>query len=372
MAALNFEIKPNPSPRDAAERNAILANPGFGQHFTDHMVLIDWDAQQGWHNARVEAYGPIPMDPSTSVLHYGQSIFEGMKAYRHDDGSIVSFRPDQNAKRFQRSAERIAMPFLPEDLFLEAVRQLVDIDQEWVPAAGSEESLYLRPLMFATEQTLGVHPSNSYTFLLIASPAGSYFSGGINPVTVWLSHEYVRACPGGTGAAKFAGNYAASLAAQAEAEKHGCDQVVWLDAIERTYIEEMGGMNLAFIYGTGDDASNLKLVTPALSGSLLPGITRDSLLTVAEDMGMHVEQSRVSTADWENDAVSGEMSEAFACGTAAVITPVGTVHYRDGSFQINGATTGEWTMKLRERLTGIQHGTVADTHGWVHTLVPAT
>ncbi|MDO5731924.1 branched-chain amino acid aminotransferase [Corynebacterium sphenisci] len=371
MAALDFDIRPNPAPHSAAEREAILANPGFGRHFTDHMVRIDWDVERGWHDARVEAYGPLTMDPASSVLHYGQSIFEGLKAYRHPDGSIVTFRPEQNARRFQRSAARIAMPELPEEVFLEAVRLLVDIDRDWVPAAGGEESLYLRPVMFATERTLGVHPSVSYSFILMASPAGAYFSGGIAPVTVWLSHEYVRACPGGTGDAKFAGNYAASLAAQAEAEKHGCDQVVWLDAIERTWIEEMGGMNLAFIYGEGADPAGITLVTPALSGSLLPGITRDSLLTVAADMGLTVAEKRVSTADWANDAASGAMSEAFACGTAAVITPVGTVAHREGRFEINGAATGEWTMRLRERLTGIQHGDVEDVHGWVRRLVPA-
>ena len=369
MAATTFDIVRNEDPRSDEERARILAKPGFGQHFTDHMVRIDWDADRGWHSARVEAYGPLTMDPASSVLHYGQAIFEGLKAYRHADGSIVTFRPEQNARRFQRSAARMAMPELPEELFLEAVRLLVDVDQAWVPKAGGEESLYLRPMLIATEQTLGVHPSTSYSFLLIASPAGAYFTGGINPVKVWLSHEYVRACPGGTGDAKFAGNYAASLAAQAQAEEKGCDQVVWLDAIERTWIEEMGGMNLAFLYPDNEAEAGVKLVTPALSGSLLPGITRDSLLTVARDMGMDVEERRVSTADWENDATSGKMSETFACGTAAVITPVGEVDSRDGSFKINGGETGEWTMKLRERLTGIQRGDVPDEHGWLHTLV---
>ncbi|MFD5867721.1 branched-chain amino acid aminotransferase [Corynebacterium sp. NPDC060344] len=371
MAATTFDIVRNEDPRSDEERTRILAKPGFGQHFTDHMVRIDWDADRGWHSPRVEAYGPLTMDPASSVLHYGQAIFEGLKAYRHADGSIVTFRPEQNARRFQRSAARIAMPELPEELFLEAVRLLVDIDQAWVPAAGGEESLYLRPMLIATEQTLGVHPSTSYSFLLIASPAGAYFTGGINPVKVWLSHEYVRACPGGTGDAKFAGNYAASLAAQAQAEEKGCDQVVWLDALERTWIEEMGGMNLAFLYPDNEAEAGVKLVTPALSGSLLPGITRDSLLTVAADMGMDVEERRVSTADWESDATSGKMSETFACGTAAVITPVGEVDSRDGSFTINGGETGEWTMKLRERLTGIQRGDVPDEHGWLHTLVEA-
>ncbi|MFC3849807.1 branched-chain amino acid aminotransferase [Corynebacterium hansenii] len=372
MAATTFDIVRNEDPRSDEERARILANPGFGQHFTDHMVRIDYDVDRGWHSARVEPYGPLTMDPASSVLHYGQAIFEGLKAYRHADGSIVTFRPEQNARRLQRSAVRMAMPELPEEMFLEAVRLLLDVDRDWVPEAGGEEALYLRPMLIANETTLGVHPSTSYIFLLIASPAGAYFSRGINPVKVWLSHEYVRACPGGTGDAKFAGNYAASLAAQAQAEEKGCDQVVWLDAIEHTWIEEMGGMNLAFIYEDNEAEAGVKLVTPALSGSLLPGITRDSLLTVARDMGMTVEERRISTADWENDSASGKMTETFACGTAAVITPVGEVASRDGSFKINDGEIGEWTMKLRERLTGIQRGAVADEHGWVRTMVEAT
>lgn len=371
MSALEFAIERNPNPLSDAEREEILGNPGFGKHFTDHMVRIDWAADKGWHDAKLQAYGSIEMQPSSSVLHYGQSIFEGLKAYRMPDGSIVTFRPEQNARRFQRSADRIAMPQLPEETFLEAIRLLVEADAAWVPPAGGEESLYLRPIMFSTESTLGVHPSNSYTFLLIASPAGAYFSGGINPVTVWISHEYVRAAPGGTGAAKFAGNYAASLAAQQQAEEKGCDQVVWLDAVERKYIEEMGGMNLAFIYPDENADAGVRLVTPELSGSLLPGITRASLLQAAQDLGMNVEERRISTEEWKNDATSGVMSEAFACGTAAVITPVGFVKSAEGEFEINGGETGEWTMKLRERLTGIQHGEVEDTHGWIYKLVEA-
>ena len=243
---------------------------------------------------------------------------------------------------------------------------LVDIDQDWVPAAGGEESLYLRPFMIATEPSLGVRPANSYTFMLVASPAGAYFKGGINPVSVWLSEDYVRACPGGTGAAKFAGNYAASLVAQAQATEKGCDQVVWLDAIERTYVEEMGGMNLFFVYGTGNDA---RVVTPRLSGSLLPGVTRASLLQVAQDLGYSVSEELVSTESWRDDALSGAMSETFACGTAAVITPVGEVKSNHGDFTIGGGVSGEITMQLRETLTGIQRGTIDDTHGWMHTLV---
>ena len=366
MTDLVFNVERTSNPTSPERLAEILANPGFGHYRTDHMVTIDWTEDKGWHNAAVVPYAPISLDPVASVLHYGQAIFEGLKAYRQPDGSIKTFRPEANAERMQRSAERMAMPKLPTELFIESLRMLVDIDQDWVPAAGGEESLYLRPFMIATEPSLGVRPANSYTFMLVASPAGAYFKGGINPVSVWLSEDYVRACPGGTGAAKFAGNYAASLVAQAQATEKGCDQVVWLDAIERTYVEEMGGMNLFFVYGTGNDA---RVVTPRLSGSLLPGVTRASLLQVAQDLGYSVSEELVSTKSWRDDALSGAMSETFACGTAAVITPVGKVKSNHGDFTIGGGVSGEITMQLRETLTGIQRGTIDDTHGWMHTLV---
>ena len=366
MTDLVFNVERTSNPTSPERLAEILANPGFGHYRTDHMVTIDWTEDKGWHNAAVVPYAPISLDPIASVLHYGQAIFEGLKAYRQPDGSIKTFRPEANAERMQRSAERMAMPKLPTELFIESLRMLVDIDQDWVPAAGGEESLYLRPFMIATEPSLGVRPANSYTFMLVASPAGAYFKGGINPVSVWLSEDYVRACPGGTGAAKFAGNYAASLVAQAQATEKGSDQVVWLDAIERTYVEEMGGMNLFFVYGTGNDA---RVVTPRLSGSLLPGVTRASLLQVAQDLGYSVSEELVSTKSWRDDALSGAMSETFACGTAAVITPVGEVKSNHGDFTIGGGVSGEITMQLRETLTGIQRGTIDDTHGWMHTLV---
>lgn len=375
---VEFSVTRTQNPVTDEKIAEILAAPGFGKYFTDHMVAIDWNAEEGWHNARVEPYQQIQMDPASSVFHYGQAIFEGLKAYRGEGGKIVTFRPEQNARRFQNSAARMAMPELPEELFLESLRQIVDIDQRWVPQGGGEESLYLRPFMISREVGLGVHPASSYTFFVIASPAGAYFSGGINPVSVWLSTDYTRAAPGGTGAAKFAGNYAASLAAQASAEKEGCDQVVWLDANEHKYIEEMGGMNLAFVFGSEDGgegetagagAENVTLVTPELSGSLLPGVTRLSLLELARDLGYKVEERRISTDEWKEAAKSGAMTEAFACGTAAVVTPVGTVKDESGEFQVNGGQTGPVTMRLREQLTGIQNGRVADKHGWLYTLV---
>ena len=360
----DFDIRPSASPLPAHERQAILAAPGFGQHFTDHMVSVPY-ADGAWGTPVIEAYAPLSIDPSAVVLHYAQTIFEGLKAYRQSDDSIASFRPEENAARFNRSARRLAMPQLPEELFMESLRQIVAIDRDWVPAAGGEEALYLRPFMIATETGLGVRPANEYLYSVIASPAGAYFSRGVAPVSVWLSTEYVRASPGGTGAAKFGGNYAASLRAQEQAATEGCDQVVWLDAIERKYVEEMGGMNLFFIYGSGDSA---EIVTPELSGSLLPGVTRDSLLTLARHLGYPVTERKVSVEEWESGVASGEISEVFACGTAAVITPVGSVKHAGGGYTIGDGGPGEITMRLRETLTGIQRGSVEDPFGWMTTL----
>src|SRR5437588_2839909 len=317
-----FTVSRAANPATDAEREAILAEPGFGKYFTDHMPSIDYAEGQGWHNPRVIPYGPIELDPSAIVLHYAQEVFEGLKAYRWADGSVVSFRAEANAARMRSSARRLAIPELPESLFIESLCQLVAVDKAWVPRAGGEEALYLRPFIIATEAGLGVRPAKEYRYLLIASPAGAYFKGGINPVTVWVSTEYVRASPGGTGAAKFGGNYAASLMAQAEAAENGCDQVVWLDAVERRFIEEMGGMNLFFVFGSGGSA---RLVTPELSGSLLPGITRDSLLQLATDAGFAIEERKIDMDEWQKKAAAGEITEVFACGTAAVITPISHV-----------------------------------------------
>lgn len=365
QATLNFAVRRTAEPVDDARRQEILADPGFGRFCTDHMVSLSYDPEQGWHDAAVLPYGPIELDPSAIVLHYAQEVFEGLKAYRWADGSIVSFRPDANAARLRASARRLAIPELPDELFIESLRQLIAVDHEWVPAAGGEQSLYLRPFIIATEPGLGVRPATQYRYLVIASPAGAYFKGGIKPVSVWLSTEYVRASPGGTGAAKFGGNYAASLLAQAEASAHGCDQVVWLDAIERRYVEEMGGMNLFFVLGSGGSA---RLVTPELSGSLLPGITRDSLLQLAGDAGFAVEERRIDVEEWRKGVAAGEITEVFACGTAAVITPVAQVKYGEGEFTVGDGEPGEVTMALRDTLTGIQRGTFADTHGWMTRL----
>lgn len=281
---LDWAVTPNDAARGVDEREAILADPGFGKHFTDHMVDICWSERGGWHRPRVQPYGPISLDPAASVLHYGQEIFEGLKAYRHADGSIWSFRPDANARRMQRSAKRLALPELPEQYFIESLRQLIAVDADWVPSAP-ETSLYLRPFMFAKEAFLGVRPAHKVAYYLIASPAGAYFHGGITPVSIWLSTTYARAGKGGTGAAKTGGNYASSLIAQAEAAEHGCQQVLFLDAVEGKYLEELGGMNVVLVYKNGT------LVTPQ-SDSILEGITRDSILQLAEDRG-HTDRKSV-------------------------------------------------------------------------------
>ncbi len=359
---LEFEIRRNPQPVTAAEREALLADPGFGRIFTDHLVSIRWTEGKGWHDARVEPYGPISMDPATAVLHYAQEIFEGLKAYRTDDGGVTLFRPEANAARFAASARRLAMPPLPEEVFLESLRQLIQIDRAWVPTTA-EGSLYLRPFMYASEVFLGVKPASEYLYLLIASPVGPYFASGVKPVTVWVSDEYTRAAPGGTGAAKCGGNYAASLIAQAEASAHGCDQVVFLDAVHRRYVDELGGMNVFFVY---DDGS---LVTPELSGTILPGITRDSVITLARHQGRTVVERQVSFDEWQADAASGRIREVFACGTAAVLTPIGKVRWSGGELTMGDGGPGEVTMALRQQLVDIQRGRAEDPFGWVQRVI---
>jgi branched-chain amino acid aminotransferase len=348
--------------RPPAERASMLADPGFGRYFTDRMFVARYRAGQGWYDARLTAYAPLQLDPSTAALHYAQSIFEGLKAYAQPDGSVATFRPEANAARFARSARRLAMPPVPEDAFIAAVDALVDTDRDWVPT-GPDQTLYLRPYMLASEPFLGVRPAHEYLFLVIASPAGAYFPRGVHPVSVFVSEDYVRAAPGGTGDVKCAGNYAASLLPQQQASALGCDQVVYLDAVEKKYIEELGGMNLFFVRGSGDDA---ELVTPELSGTLLPGITRDSLIQVARAMGRTVTERRFSVDEWRAGVADGTVTETFACGTAAVITPVGEVKARTGDFVVGDGTPGPLTMRLRESLLDIQHGRVADTRGWLH------
>ncbi|MFD7898219.1 branched-chain amino acid aminotransferase [Streptomyces sp. NPDC059743] len=365
MTTPTIKLRPSSSPLSDAERETILANPGFGRHFTDHMVTIRWTEERGWHDGRLVPYGPLSLAPATNVLHYAQEIFEGLKAYRRPDGTVATFRPDANARRFQASARRLAMPTLPVETFIEACDVLVRQDKAWVPAHGGEKSLYLRPFMIATEIGLGVRPANEYLFVVIASPAGAYFPSGVKPISIWLSEDRVRAVPGGTGDAKTGGNYAASLLPQAEAAARGCDQVAYLDAVEHKWVEELGGMNLYFVYG-GGAGGKPKIVTPILTGSLLAGITRDSLLELAKDLGYESEEGSVSIDQWKADTENGTLTEVFACGTAAVITPIGTVKSARGEWQQSGGQPGKVSMKLRDALLAIQTGKSEDTHGWTH------
>ncbi len=359
--AHEFTIHQNPDPTADDVRAKLLADPGFGTVFTDHMAVVNYTEGKGWHDARVEARAPIEMDPASSVLHYAQEIFEGMKAYKQEDGSTALFRPEANARRFQASARRMAMPELPEEIFLESIRRIVETDRNWIPP-GEGGALYLRPFMFASEVFLGVRPAKEYLYMVIASSVGSYFKGGAKAVTIWASQDYSRAAPGGTGAAKCGGNYAASLPAQAQAIANGCDQVVFLDAATRKWVEELGGMNLFFVMDGG------RIITPPLTGTILPGITRDSIIALARDEGYDVAEEPYSFDQWRDDAESGRLLETFACGTAAVVTGVGTVKSADGEFSIGSGSTGQVTEKMRRRLVDIQRGRAPDPHGWVQKL----
>ena len=362
--SLTFDLHRTPSPVSDERRAEIHANPGFGVHFTDHMVRAVWTKDGGWGDGRVEPYGPIQLMPSAAVLHYAQEIFEGLKAYRHADGSVWSFRPEANAERMQRSARRLALPELPTDDFVASLRALLEVDEPWVPPAGTgETSLYLRPFVFASEAFLGVRPADEVTYCLIASPAGAYFAGGLKPVTLWISQHYARAGAGGTGAAKTGGNYASSLAGQLEGIEHGCDQAVFLDSSTQTYIEELGGMNLFFV--TRDN----RLVTPELTGSILEGVTRSSILELAKELGLEPEERRIPIEEWKDGVASGEIREVFACGTAAVVTPVGELRWEGGSTPSTaGEAGGEVTNAIRSALLDVQYGRAEDTHGWLTRL----
>ncbi len=356
---MEFKVTKNPNPTPKAERDAILANPVFGAKLTDHQVVVVWEKDKGWHSAEVIPYGPIMMDPSAAVLHYGQEIFEGIKAYRHQDGSIWTFRPEANAKRLQRSAHRMALPELPTDVFVESLRQLIAVDGDWVPAPEGEKTLYFRPFEIAAENFLGVRAAQRAEYRVIASPVGPYFTGGLKPVAIWIALDSARAGKHGTGEAKTGGNYAASLLAQTKGYENGCSQVMFLDAESATYIEELGGMNLFFVYQDGHVA------TPALDGTILHGITRDSVITLLRDRGIEVQERKVSLAEVREGIKSNEIVEVFACGTAAVITPVGTFKSEQEEIVIGGNEPGELTVSMRQELTGIQYGTVADRHNWM-------
>ncbi|MEY4434363.1 MAG: hypothetical protein RIR16_403 [Actinomycetota bacterium] len=359
--SLQFEITRNENPTPDEKREEILENPVFGANLTDHQVVVTWEKGKGWHRAEVLPYGPILMEPSAAVLHYGQEIFEGIKAYRHADGSIWTFRPEANAARLQRSAHRMALPELPTEIFIESLRQLIAVDGKWVPQPVNEKTLYIRPFEIAAENFLGVRAAQRAEYRVIASPVGPYFTGGVKPVSIWVALDSARAGKHGTGEAKTGGNYAASLLAQTEGYENGCSQVMFLDAESATYIEELGGMNLFFVFKDGHVA------TPALDGTILHGITRDSVITLLTDRGHRVEQRKISLDEVRSGAKSGEIVEIFACGTAAVITPIGELKSRLETIEIS-SDPGELTVSLRKELTGIQYGTVADRHGWMMKL----
>ncbi len=331
-------------------------NLGFGKFYTDHMFVMDYDSHKGWHDARIVPYGPIPLEPTCVTLHYAQETFEGLKAYRTAEGKILLFRPEMNARRMINSNRRLCMPEFPEEMFVEAVKAIVKMDADWVPSEP-ETSLYIRPFMFATEGALGVHAANSYKFVIVLSPSGAYYKEGVNPVRILIEDELVRAVKGGTGFAKCGGNYAASILGQVKAEKKGCAQVLWLDGVERKYVEEVGTMNVMF-------KINNEIYTAPIDGSVLPGVTRDSILHILRDWGYTVHEERLSVDDLMAAGHSGALEEAFGTGTAAVISPIGEFIYKEDSVKINDFKTGELTQKLYDYLTGIQWGKEEDKYGW--------
>ena len=349
--------QPHGAPTPASIRAESLKDPRFGTVFTDHMVTVRWTTKTGWHDATARARAPFSLDPAAAVLHYAQEIFEGMKAYRANDGGVVLFRPEENARRFAHSAARMAMPVAPDALFLDAVETLIQLDADWIP--DSPGALYVRPFMFASEAFLGVRPASEYIFCVIACPVGDYFRGGSKPISVWVSDDFSRAAAGGTGAAKCGGNYAASLMAQAVASQNGCDQVVFLDAADHRWVEELGGMNIFFVFDDG------VLATPPLTGTILPGVTRDAVITLAKDAGLQVQERPYAFDDWRKDAASGKLREAFACGTAAVVAAIGQVRHGNGAFSISGGMEGAVTRRLRDELVGIQRGVRPDPHAWL-------
>jgi branched-chain amino acid aminotransferase len=333
---------------------------GFGKIFTDRMLMVEWKAGQGWVDARIQPYAPFVLDPSCLVFHYAQEIFEGLKAYKWADGSIALFRPEINARRFNLSADRLCMPDIPEDLFLTGITELLKLEKDWVPGAA-ETSLYIRPTMIAVEPVLGVKASDHYYFYVIMSPVGAYYAAGFNPVKILVEDYYVRSVPGGTGEAKTGGNYAASLKAAMEAKRKGFDQVLWLDGIHKKYIEEVGSMNMFFVYDG-------HVVTAPLTGSILKGVTRDSVMQLSDSLGFRIEERQVAIDDLVADIRAGKVKEAFGSGTAAVITPVGTLGYKGENITVGDGGVGQLTQKLYDTLTGIQYGKLEDTFGWIRKI----
>lgn len=356
-----FDVRQSEAPTPDAEREAAIAEPRFGTVFTDHMARISWRQGTGWLDRRIEEYGPLQLDPATAVLHYAQEIFEGLKAYEHADGSVWTFRPDANAARFARSAHRLALPALSVDDFIGSIAALVRTDRAWVPG-GEDSSLYLRPFMFASEPFLGVRPAAEVEYLCIASPVGPYFAGGVKPVSIWVAEDYHRSGPGVTGDAKCGGNYAASLLPQTQAQENGCDQVCFLDATTNSYLEELGGMNVFVVMADGS------VHTPELTGSILEGVTRSSILQLVSDRGHDIVERRIPLAEVVAGLADGSVREVFACGTAAVITPVGRLAGGTFDHTVADGEPGELTMQIRGELTDIQYGRAADRHSWMRRL----
>ncbi len=354
-----FSLRPNETPTSDADHAEAMEALNFGVTFGDHMAVMCWTPEEGWHDKRVEAYGPLPLMPSAAVLHYSQEIFEGMKAYRWADGSVWTFRPSFNAHRMNQSALRMAMPEMSIDDFLGSIVQTVRADQKWVPSQP-DSALYLRPFMIATEPFLGVRSANEYHYVLISSPVGPYFKGGLKPVSIWVSDNYHRAAPGGTGNAKTGGNYAASLLPQSKAAADGYDQVCYLDAATNSYIEELGGMNIFVVKTDGT------VLTPSLNGSILEGGTRSSIIQLLKDRNIEVQETRINLKELVADIEDGKVQELFACGTAAVVTPIGRIANETFSVEIPG---GDLTESILNELSGIQRGTVPDRHGWMYQLV---
>ena len=350
---MEIRIEKTTNPKPLPDQNAL----GFGKYMTDHMFLMNYDGEEGWHDARIVPYGPIPMAPDAVALHYAQETFEGLKAYRAPDGSVQLFRPDMNARRMMNSNRRLCMPEFPEEMFIEACRALVEVDERWVPSAEGT-SLYVRPFMFTNEGQLALHGCSHFIFCVICSPVGAYFAEGFRPVKILVEDEYVRAIRGGTGFAKCGGNYAAAMAGQEKAEAMGYSQVLWLDGVNKKYVEEAGGMN--FMYRIGDT-----VWTAPLQGTVLPGVTRDSIIHILKDWGVEVREEYMTIDDVMAAIENGTLKEAFACGTAAVISPIGELHYKGKSAIINGFENGGLTEKLYRHLTDIQWGRIADPYGWI-------
>ena len=339
------------------EKESLL---GFGKYFTDNMFVMDYKEKKGWHSARIVPYGPFSLDPSALVLHYAQEIFEGLKAFRQTDGSVALFRPRDNIHRFNRSARRMCMPEVDEEFFLHALKELIRKESDWVPRSEGT-SLYIRPTMIASEAALGLKPASEFLCYIILTPVGSYYKNGLQPVKIWISDQYVRAAPGGTGDCKTGGNYAASLYASSQAIKNGYDQVLWLDATHRKYVEEVGSMNMFFVY---DD----KVYTSPLRGTILDGITRRSILTLVREMGLEVEEHPLSVDEIMDGAINGRLKEAFGTGTACVVSPVGQFTYQDRTEALGNGQMGELTTQLYNTLTGIQYGKITDKHGWMEAV----